>query len=449
MLAGVGHEPSGAMPGPGEPQIVRNFVTNMTNRAVNMYSISRDSSPQLAKDGISEIEERLKVLKAPLWSQWQTYGEPLITKADETLAKNILSPVRTMEDHFFRAVHSVTNSPQHVQHIISQAHLASREMLAQHMDRIRTTHAVTAEPSETDTSSFLDRLRDRIFHRIVSYQQIVNESSSQPIRVVLLGVISDYYAYAIKILESYRVKFSELYHAMHQKFGQSQPRLQCSSQSISASVTALTQSIESLFAALRTILLRWGSYSDMDATPFTTPEDHLSLYPETVERDTAEPPAVLMPDTECSWTPSPTSDRDDVSSLISDMSQLTQSSADVIALDSTSHRVHHHVPHVSVLGKGVDGLTAEDAETCLLAVETLRNMLLERKGAPLKQPGLSRKLYVKHTDFKDAINNAGGLRAFVKRFPEEFRIFPGKGTVWFVTLRDGLPPSASELESEE
>ncbi len=90
----------------------------------------------------------------------------------------------------------------------------------------------------------------------------------------------------------------------------------------------------------------------------------------------------------------------------------------------------------SVIGKRTDGLTPADAEVCLLAVETLKTMLSEKKAALLKQPGLSRKLYAKDIRFKDSINEAGGLRAFVKRFSDEFRLFPGKGTVWFVTLRD-------------
>jgi hypothetical protein len=354
-----------------------------------------------------------------------------------------------MEDQFFRAVHTVndaiTSSPQHVQQIISQAQVMSRDMLAQHMDRIRWNYqsCVLTQPSDSDveTTCLLARLKENVHNRILSWQQIVNSSSSQPIRAVLLGVIADYYAYAMRLLEIYKVRATELYQTAYEKLDRSRPRIQSSTPCVSslASWTSLTQSIESLLHSLRTIIQRWAPTAENEpetTSPSTEAEEDHNLFSRGPSPSSATWGGQSMSSVQ--------SDRDDVSSLISDGSHLTQSSVDFVSLES-NHR-SHHVPHVSVLGKGTEGLTEQDSQTCLLAVETLKGMLVERKGAPLKQPGLSRKLYIKHTLFKDAINNAGGLRAFVKRFPDEFRIFPGKGTVWFVTLRDGLPPSALELE---
>lgn len=376
----------------------------------------------------------MKVFREPLLSKWHFYGDPLLRKADETISRAVLTPARTLNN-------VLASSPQQMQQMLNSAQAVSRDMFSHQMMRLRgalpirsdvpvmdAAQDVPVEPEDLAQVTYtLEALRQKIALRITSYQRAVRKSAhSQPLQVWFLGLIAEYYHYAMKIIQSY-------HHTLACAFASARRQLQLGWSDAGVLQTyaavarphfeSMSKKLNSLFERLRSILgfTNSADLAGRDISEAINIEVKL------------EPRPAGMPG---DGTSTVSEFDSDVSSLATDMSYVSESCEG----DGRPHQQKE-----SVIGKRVDGLSPADAEVCLLAVETLKTMLCEKKAALLKQPGLSRKLYAKDPRFKDSINRAGGLRAFVKRFSDDFRLFPGKGTVWFVTLRDA-PTEGLSLE---
>eukprot|EP00298_Acanthocystis_sp_HF-20_P012741 c20034_g1_i1.p1 GENE.c20034_g1_i1~~c20034_g1_i1.p1 ORF type:complete len:500 (-),score=221.33 c20034_g1_i1:89-1588(-) len=442
-----------------EPRIFRDLVTQIGTKAANLYTSTRDSSPML-RGGLGDIEERLSILRQPIIAHWNYYGDPLITRADQTLSKALLAPTRTV-------VRKMSNLKMEnpVGTIVKNAQNASFEMLWGRNNQIQAVQDDAQHDSfvsresdfnpDSSSSYFLNNLRDRLWKTILSYQRAVQISTySKASRCSLMGTITEYYCCALKLIESHSQRTTGLLTGTLSHLS-IVPSTLCSRlfvgpikeylQSSSPSPQSLVAAVEYLLFQLKNFLGLSKNENEYVASPPSSPiECNISS-----ENDLQNPfgskqssptkfnpqAPEFVPSGSIQENPKKQANKKSETKEPKKHSPSASISSNSSSKNSaTGEKVKGN--QISVLGLETAGLNEQDAHICLLAVKTLEEMLREKKGSPLKQPGLSRKLYAKDPLFQQSIESAGGLRAFVKRFHKTFRIFPGKGTVWFVTLKE-------------
>lgn len=379
-----------------------------------------------SQDGFSAVLERISLVRTPL-----------------CLLRNISDPwMQQTKDKFAipKAINNaIASSPHHMQRIISSAQ-SGRDMLSHQVMRWvgavpppfdapmpLAPSGVTVEPEDyMHVSITLKSLVRKIAARVTNFRQFVQKSPNSHLMVWSLGIISEYYHHALKIIEGYQQNIACAFALARKQlmlgFGD-RGVIQTYAEAARPHFESLINKVNNVFDQLRNAL-GFPTHLEVD-TP-------CQVHDIEVKFDDYQKPNL----------------DDSISSIDCDGSEV--SIASMTLTDNSDGKPQ--LQKESVLGKRIEGVESPDAEVCLIAVETLKSMLSEKKTALLKQPGLSRKLYAKDPRFKDSINRVGGLRAFVKRFSDEFRLFPGKGTVWFVTLRDANVDGVMEqmaLETEE
>lgn len=413
------------------PSFLQDLTSQLTQKASN-FCTSAKSSPLVAR-GFEEVQETLKHIRVPQWKEVTERADATInvigpmSKVKSAITSRLIWPGKA-DDGYETADETVVSS--HPSETSEDVFIEEARILAE----------------EADANTIVSRLRARIELCINAYKTAFPRGfPSESVSAYL----AETYNCAVFLID-FHLKgpgFCSRVSGLALSFATSQFAHHTLSE-IEFRIPALKPLLIALWNLFRRLRNFFSppKHATQASNSFPVPLGHL-------------PPTILQTDTrpmpfEQSWpirTPrlepshnletaplriepllsspvSPQTDYDDIDSL--DRSALNPLASEFVPSPTSKQIVK-----ASVAGLRTHGLSPEDSAVCLEIVELLKEMLEQRSGTPLKQPGLSRKLYPMDLRYKPVIDKAGGLRSFIKRF-NEFRTFPGKNTVWFVALRE-------------
>jgi hypothetical protein len=69
-----------------EPTVVRDLVSALGVRAVNLYTTTKEVSPPVLKSSFNKVETLLTPYQEPIQTKWKEHAEPILSKLDVTVS---------------------------------------------------------------------------------------------------------------------------------------------------------------------------------------------------------------------------------------------------------------------------------------------------------------------------------------------------------------------------